>query len=115
VLSVLAAALVILGFVLLAIGFDAHLVETDGVETPRRLPRAAKPLGLLSLLACGVTSVVHYGWPFGLVAWAGWLAVGAIVGVAVLAVGAAVRGPLPLVSRRRKYRPNAADARDVPQ
>jgi peptidoglycan biosynthesis protein MviN/MurJ (putative lipid II flippase) len=114
--ALVAAVSSVLGFVFLALSHDRMIDRHDdpalGTRVSTRLGQAA---GAICLLLCGAASVFQYGWGFGLVAWVGWLAVGAFVGVAVLAIAAALRGPLPRVSRRRKYRPNAADARDVPQ
>ena len=87
--------------------------RSDPALGARVSTRLGQTAGALCLLGCGAVSVWQYGWGFGLVAWVGWLAVGALAGVVVLALIAAYRGPLPLVSRRRKYRPNAPDARDM--
>ena len=64
--------------------------------------------GSASLLLCGGASVVEYGWGFGLVAWAGWLAVGALAGVTVLTLAASRRKPAPASGRRARH-PGSAD------
>lgn len=113
VLAFIAALCSFLGFILLALSYDRVLDRTDPALGARVSARLGQIAGILCLLGCGAVSVWHYGWGFGLVAWVGWLAVGALAGVALLAVLAAYTGPLPIVSKRRKYRPNAPDARDL--
>ena len=112
-LALIAALCSFLGFILLALSYDRMVDRADPALGARVSTRLGQAAGTLCLLGSGGVSVWQYGWGFGLVAWAGWLAVGALAGVAVLAVWAAWRGPLPIVSRRKKYRPNAPDARDL--
>lgn len=87
--------------------------RTDSALGARVSARLGQGAGALALFGCGAASVYQYGWAFGLMAWVGWLAVGALAGVAVLAISAAIGGPLPIVSKRKRYRPNAPDARDL--
>jgi Protein of unknown function (DUF3325) len=111
--ALIAAVCSFFGFIFLALSYDRMVDRTDPALGTRVSARVGQAAGSLGLIACGAMSVWQYGWGFGLVAWAGWLAVGALAGVAVLALLAAYRGPLPIVSRRKKYRPNAPDARDM--
>jgi hypothetical protein len=113
VIALLSALAAFLGFGLLALSHDRMVDRHEPALGARVSTRLGQLLGGASLLTVGGLSVFEYGWGFGLVAWAGWLAVGALSGVSVLAIAAALRGPLPLVSRRKKYRPNAPDARDM--
>jgi hypothetical protein len=113
VLAFTAALCSFFGFILLALSYDRMVDRTDPALGARVSTRLGQAAGALCLLGCGAISVWQYGWGFGLVAWVGWLAVSSLAGVAVLALLAAYKGPLPIVSRRRKYRPNAADARDM--
>jgi hypothetical protein len=113
VIALIAAVCSFLGFIFLALSYDRMVDHTDPALGARVSTRVGQLAGSLCLLGCGAVSIWQYGWGFGLVAWAGWLAVGALAGVAVLALSAAYKGPLPIVSRRKKYRPNAPDARDL--
>ena len=112
-IAFIAALCSFLGFIFLALSYDRMVDHSDPALGARVSTRVGQLAGSLCLLGCGGLSVWQYGWGFGLVAWVGWLAVGALAGVGVLALLAAYKGPLPIVSRRKKYRPNAADARDL--
>jgi hypothetical protein len=107
---VLTAALAsFIGFGLLAASYDQMMV---GRPRPKLLNRVSARLGQAgggaSLLVCGGASVVEFGWAFGLVAWVGWLAVGALAGVTVLTLVASSRKPA-LPNGRRSRHPGSAD------
>jgi hypothetical protein len=103
----------LVGFALLALSYDRMVDRQDPALGARVSTGFGKLGGSLCLLGCGAVSVYEFGWGFGLIAWVGWLAVGALFGVGVLTLIAVRRGPLPRVSRRKKYRPNAPDSRDL--
>jgi len=111
--ALIAALASLLGFALLALSYDRIVDRTEPPFGIRLSTHAGQLAGASCLLLVGVLSIYEYGLAFGVMAWAGWLAVGALSGVAVLAVVAAIRGPLPVSARRRKIRPNAPDSRDM--
>jgi hypothetical protein len=77
----------IVGFGLLAFTYDrnrrAELRPSRLTRTTARILTAA---GGISLLFSGFASIVDFGGLFGLVAWIGWLTMGALVSVVVLAL-----------------------------
>lgn len=101
---VLTAALAsFIGFALLAATYDRII----GQPTQRPLlhvsTRVGQAGGFASLLLCGGASVAEFGWGLGLVAWAGWLAVGALGAFTVLTLSASRRKPAPQRGRRERY------------
>jgi hypothetical protein len=84
-LSALIAA--ILGFGLLAFTYDRNRrSELRHSALTRTTAWMLSALGGVSLLFSGLASILDFGVLFGLVAWVGWLAMGALAAVAILAL-----------------------------
>jgi hypothetical protein len=107
-LVLMAALASLIGFALLAASYDRMIARPTQKALSRVSTRLGQAGGGASLLLCGGASVVEFGWGFGLVAWVGWLAVGALAGVTVLTLLAARRKPAPVTARRSRH-PGSAD------
>jgi hypothetical protein len=77
----------ILGFGLLAFTYDRNRrAELRLSPLTRTTAWILSAIGGLSLLGSGIASMLDFGVLFGLVAWVGWLAMGALASVVILAV-----------------------------
>ncbi len=86
-LTLAALVAAILGFGLLAFTYDrnrrAELRQSAVTKTTAWILSA---VGGISLLFSGLVSMLDFGVLFGLVAWIGWLAIGGLAGIAILAL-----------------------------
>jgi hypothetical protein len=77
----------IIGFGLLAFTYDRNRrAELRLSPLTRTTARILSAVGGISLLCSGLASMLDFGVLFGLVAWVGWLAIGAFASVAILAL-----------------------------
>ncbi len=77
----------VVGFGLLAFTYDRNRrAELRSSPMTRVTARILSAAGGISLLFSGIASIVDFGGLFGLVAWIGWLTMGALVSVAILAI-----------------------------
>lgn len=84
-LAALLAAIV--GFGLLAFMYDRNRrAELRHSAVTRTTAWILSAVGGISLLFSGLASILDFGVLFGLVAWVGWLAMGALAAVAILAL-----------------------------
>jgi predicted lipid-binding transport protein (Tim44 family) len=84
-LAALIAAIV--GFGLLAFTYDRNRrAELRQSALTRTTARVLSAVGGISLLFSGLASMLDFGVLFGLVAWVGWLVMGALTSVAILAL-----------------------------
>jgi hypothetical protein len=86
-LTIVALFTAVIGFGLLAFTYDRNRrSELRTSSLTRVTARILSAAGGISLLFSGIASIVDFGLLFGLVAWIGWLTVGAFVSVAILAL-----------------------------
>lgn len=77
----------IIGFGLLAFTYDRNRrAELRHSAVTRTTAWILSAVGGISLLFSGLASILDFGVLFGLVAWVGWLAMGALTAVAILAL-----------------------------
>jgi hypothetical protein len=77
----------IIGFGLLAFTYDRNRrAELRHSAVTRTTAWILSAVGGISLLFSGLASMIDFGVFFGLVAWVGWLAMGALAAVAILAL-----------------------------
>jgi hypothetical protein len=86
-LKILALFAAIIGFGLLAFTYDRNRrAELRHSAVTRTTAWILSAVGGISLLFSGLASILDFGVFFGLVAWVGWLAMGALAAVAILAL-----------------------------
>ncbi len=86
-LTLAALIAAILGFGLLAFTYDRNRrAELRQSAITRTTAWILSAVGGISLLFSGLASMLDFGVLFGLVAWIGWLAIGGLVGIAILAL-----------------------------
>jgi hypothetical protein len=77
----------VIGFGLLAFTYDRNRrAELRHSAVTRTTAWILSAVGGISLLCSGLVSMLDFGVLFGLVAWVGWLAIGALAAVAILAL-----------------------------
>jgi hypothetical protein len=88
-LTIAALIAAILGFGLLAFTYDRNRrAELRQSAMTRTTAWILSAVGGISLLFSGLASMLDFGVLFGLVAWIGWLAIGGLAGIAILALAA---------------------------
>jgi predicted lipid-binding transport protein (Tim44 family) len=88
-LTLTALIAAILGFGLLAFTYDRNRrAELRQSAVTRTTAWILSAVGGVSLLFSGLASMLDFGVLFGLVAWVGWLAIGGLAAVAILALAA---------------------------